>query len=131
MGFVHDPDGMLGHGLPPDRKVHLLLTAEVLTWTAVTAPPADGMDLAALELTGHARVVREELAQRVRQLPLGSELGELLGYTLEETARRISVASSALGILAHVQSRARMVEGLYRSLNRLEQPPGVRLPAQT
>ncbi|MGW5401040.1 DUF6415 family natural product biosynthesis protein [Streptomyces sp. NPDC003952] len=125
--FVEDPDGNLGRGLPLDREVHVTLAAQVLAWTPATAPPAEGIDLAALELTGHARVIREELEARGASLPAGSELGELLAYTLAETGRRLSVTSSSLGVLAYAQNRARLVEGLHRSLDRLEHHQGTPL----
>lgn len=126
-GFVEDPDGELGRGLPLDREVHLTLAAQVLAWPSTAAPPAEDIDLAALELTGHARVIQEELEARVAALPAGSELGELLAYALAEAGRRLSVTSSGLGVLAYAQSRARLVEGLHRSLDRLEEHPRTQL----
>ncbi len=123
-GFVHDPDGRWGQTLPVDREVHLTLTAVVLAWTTTTAPPIGDIDLAALELTGHARVIREELNVRAAVLPAGSERVQLLGYSLAEADRRLSVASSGLGVLAYAQGRARLVRGLHHLLDRLEQPSG-------
>ncbi|MFI5987692.1 DUF6415 family natural product biosynthesis protein [Streptomyces sp. NPDC051555] len=118
VGFVEDPDGELGRGLPLDREVHLRRAAQVLAWSTPTAPPLEEIDLAALELTGHARVILEELEARVAVLPAESELGELLAYGMAEAARRLSVTSSGLGVLAYVHGRARLVEGLHRSLER-------------
>ncbi|WP_324290245.1 hypothetical protein [Streptomyces antarcticus] len=62
-------------------------------------------------------------------MPAGSELGELLAYALAEAGRRLTVTSSVLGVLAYAQGRARLVEGLHRSLERLEQHPGPQLSA--
>ncbi|MFD5147749.1 restriction endonuclease [Streptomyces sp. NPDC058401] len=92
--LVEDPDGALGHGLPLDREVQLALVAQVLAWNPAAAPPADDIDLAALELTGHARVIRDEVAAQAAGLLGGPELGELLGYALAEAGRRLSVTSS-------------------------------------
>ncbi|MFI5868448.1 DUF6415 family natural product biosynthesis protein [Streptomyces sp. NPDC051546] len=121
--FVEDPDGELGLGLPLDRELHLRRAAQVLAWSTPTAPPLEEIDLAALELTGHARVILEDIEARVAALPAGSELAELLAYSTAEAIRRLSVTSSALGALAYAHSRARLVEGLHRSLDRLEQHP--------
>lgn len=130
-GFVEDPDGELGRELPLDRDVHLRRAAQVLAWSTEAASSLDEVDLAALELTGHARVILEELEARTAVLPAGSELGELLAYSLAEAARRLSVTFSGLGALAYAQSRARLVEGLHRSLDRLEQHPDTRLSARS
>ncbi|WP_407835161.1 restriction endonuclease [Streptomyces sp. DSM 116496] len=129
-GFVEDPDGEFGRGLSLDREVHLQRAAQVLAWSTPTAPPLEVIDLAALELTGHARVILEELEARVAALPAGSALGELLAYSMAEAARRLSVTYSGLGVLAYAHSRARLVEGLHRSLDRLEQHPGAQPSAR-
>ncbi|MFI5761860.1 restriction endonuclease [Streptomyces sp. NPDC051563] len=128
---MEDPDGALGRALPLDRERHLWLAGQVLAWSAASTPSLEVVDLAGLELTGHALVIREELEARISQLPASSELGELLGYSLAEAGRRLSVTSSALGVLAYAQGRARLVKGLYGSLDRLEQRPGTFLPAHT
>ncbi|MFD6889390.1 restriction endonuclease [Streptomyces sp. NPDC059957] len=102
----------------------MTLTTVDLAWTTTTAPPIGDIDLAALELTGHARVIREELTLRAAALPAESERVQLLGYSLAEADRRLSLASSGLGVLAYAQGRARLVRGLHRLLHRLEQPSG-------
>ncbi|MFK0223991.1 DUF6415 family natural product biosynthesis protein [Streptomyces vinaceus] len=118
---VHDPEGRLGHELPLDREPHLRLAALALTWTPKLVPPAADTALTLLELTGHARLLRDELAGRADRLPSGCELRQLLACTLAEAARRLSAAaSSPYGDLAHAQSHACLVQALYTALDRLE-----------
>ncbi|MCX5410189.1 DUF6415 family natural product biosynthesis protein [Streptomyces sp. NBC_00335] len=122
-GIVQDPYGELGHALPLDREVHFRLAAQVLAWNSETAPPPADIDLAALELTGHARVVLDELEARLAGLPGGSVLRELTAHALADAGRRLAVTSSGLGTLAYAQARARLVRGLHGSLDRLEPTP--------
>ncbi|MFJ3205880.1 DUF6415 family natural product biosynthesis protein [Streptomyces sp. NPDC086989] len=118
---VHDPDRQLGHELPLDREPHLQLAASVLAWTAQTVPSVADTALAVLELTGHARLLRDELADRIDRLPDDCELGQLLTYTLGEAERRLSPAAmSPCGGLAHARNRARLVQTLYGAVDRLE-----------
>ncbi|MEV6734539.1 MULTISPECIES: DUF6415 family natural product biosynthesis protein [unclassified Streptomyces] len=118
---VHDPDGRLGHQLPLDREPHLQLATSVLAWTPQTVPPVADTALTVLELTGHARLLRDELADRIDRLPADCERRQLLTYTLGEAERRLSPAAmSPCGDLAHAQNRARLVQALYGSLDRLE-----------
>ena len=117
---VHDPDGRLGHELPLDREPHFRLAASVLAWTPETVPVADTA-LAVLELTGHARLLRDELADRIGRLPDDCEPRQLLTYSLGEANRRLSPAAASLcGDLAHAQNRARLLQALYGALDRLE-----------
>ncbi|MFF3216856.1 restriction endonuclease [Streptomyces sp. NPDC002886] len=106
--------------MPVDREVHLRLAAAVLGWTAATVPPAGDVDLAALELTGHARVLQDELITRAAGLRSRSEHGDLSACSLADTGRRLSAASSGRGALADAQGRARLVQGLHQLLDRLE-----------
>ncbi|MFD9418013.1 DUF6415 family natural product biosynthesis protein [Streptomyces goshikiensis] len=123
---VHDPDGRLGHELPLDREPHLQLAASVLAWTPDTVPPVADTALTVLELTGHARLLRDELADRIDRLP-ACELRQLLTYTLGEAERRLSpAATSPCGDLAHAQNRARLVQALYGALDRIEAEHPVR-----
>ncbi|MFJ3176065.1 DUF6415 family natural product biosynthesis protein [Streptomyces roseus] len=124
---VHDPEARLGHELPLDREPHLRLAALALTWTPKSVPSAADTALTLLELTGHARVLRDELAGRAARLPAGCELRQRLACTLGEAERRLSAAaSSPYGDLAHAQSRARLVQVLYAALDRLEAEHHVR-----
>ncbi|MEY2229474.1 DUF6415 family natural product biosynthesis protein [Streptomyces sp. BF23-19] len=124
---VHDPDGRLGHELPLDREPHLQLAASVLAWTPETVPPVGDTALAVLELTGHARLLRDELADRIDRLPDDCELRQLLTYSMGEADRRLSPAAmSPCGDLAHVQNRARLLQALYGALDRLEAEQPVR-----
>ncbi|MGW6412847.1 DUF6415 family natural product biosynthesis protein [Streptomyces vinaceus] len=124
---VHDPEGRLGHELPLDREPHLRLAALAMSWTSQSVPPAADVTLTVLELTGHARLLREELASRADGLPTACDLRQLLAYTLAEAERALSPAgSSPCGVLAHAQNRARLVQGLYAALGRLETEHPVR-----
>ncbi|MEU8502974.1 DUF6415 family natural product biosynthesis protein [Streptomyces lavendulae] len=126
-GVVHDPEGRLGHELPLDREPHLRLAASALSWTAQSVPPTADTALTVLELTGHARLLRNELAGRIERLPADCELRQLLAHTLGEAQRPLTpAASSPCGDLAHAQSRARLVQGLYAALDRLEAEHPVR-----
>ncbi|MFI8266705.1 DUF6415 family natural product biosynthesis protein [Streptomyces sp. NPDC085665] len=124
---VHDPEGRLGHELPLDREPHLRLAALALSWTPQSVPPAADTALILLELTGHARLLRDELVDQLERLPRDCVLRQLLAYTLAEAERRLSpAASSPCGALAHAQNRARLVQSLYAALDRLETEHPVR-----
>ncbi|WP_331726254.1 DUF6415 family natural product biosynthesis protein [Streptomyces sp. NBC_01276] len=126
-GVVHDPEGRLGHELPLDREPHLRLAASALSWTAQSVPPAADTALTVLELTGHARLLRDELADQVERLPADCELRQPLAHTLDEAQRRLTpAATSPCGDLTHAHNRARLVQNLYTALDRLEAEHPVR-----
>lgn len=54
-GFVHDPGGEVGHGLPVDRET-LRLAVTVLAWTATTAPTTGDVDRPARREPGRPSV---------------------------------------------------------------------------
>ncbi|MFD3644087.1 restriction endonuclease [Streptomyces griseus] len=116
---VHDPSGPLTGELPLDRGPHLFLAAAVLAW----GPNPAGVRVAdraliGLQLTGHARCVAADLHHRYENLPADSELRPLTRVVLRKAVNRLSTGPATT--VAKVQNRARLIQALYRALDRLD-----------
>ncbi|MER5757693.1 DUF6415 family natural product biosynthesis protein [Streptomyces sp. NPDC002082] len=120
-GEVHDPEGLLDC-LPLDRGPQLALATAALRWSSsVPAPAAADVELIALQLTGHARTVARELGGRVGEVAAGTPLRWRLEIVVDDANRRLAVKAPKNASVAHTQSRARLVVGLYRSLDEIDQ----------
>lgn len=118
---VHDPEGVLDR-LPLDRGPQLALAKAVLLWSGtVPAPEPADMELMALQLTGHARVVVEELREHVAEVAEGTSLRRRLDLAVDDADRRLDVKAPKRPSVAHTQNRARLVIGLYRGLDDVAQ----------
>ncbi|WP_228925468.1 restriction endonuclease [Streptomyces sp. DH7] len=116
---VYDPSGAVTGGLPLDRDPHLALVAAVLAW----GPNPAGVRAAdcaqiGLQLTGHAQCVAADVRHRFEALPADSELRPLTKAVLRESANRLSTGPATT--VARVQNRARLIQALYRALDRLD-----------
>lgn len=118
---VHDPEGVLDR-IPLDRGPQLALAKAVLRWSArVPAPEPADMELMALQLTGHARVVVDELRERVEDVAEETSLRRCLDLVVDGADRRLEVRAPRRPSVAYTQGRARLVVGLYRALDDVAQ----------
>ncbi|WDG26866.1 restriction endonuclease [Streptomyces sp. CA-278952] len=116
---VYDPSGAVTGGLPLDRDPYLALVAAVLAW----GPNPAGVRAAdcaqiGLQLTGHAHCVAADSRQRFETLSADSELRPLTRVVLRESVNRLSTGPGTTA--AKVQNRARLIQALYRALDRLD-----------
>ncbi|MFI5987132.1 DUF6415 family natural product biosynthesis protein [Streptomyces sp. NPDC051555] len=118
---LYDPEGVVEADLPLDREPHELLVRAVLAWTdpGELLQPRD-CHLIALELTGHARAVADDVRKRAERLPAGDGRRALAEVVLREAARRL--ATTPEGTVRCAQGRARIVRDLYERLDRLNTP---------
>ncbi|MGW1437660.1 restriction endonuclease [Streptomyces griseus] len=116
---VYDPTGTVTDGLPLDRYPHLALAAAVLAWgpNPVRVRAADRAQIG-LQLTGHARCVAADVRHRYEAHPADSELRPLAKAVLRESVNRLSTGPATT--VARVQNRARLIQALYRALDRLD-----------
>lgn len=68
--------------------------------------------------TGHARCVAADVRHRFEALPADSELHPLTKAVLEESVNRLSTGPATT--VARIQNRARLIQALYRALDRLD-----------
>ncbi|MFJ2752808.1 restriction endonuclease [Streptomyces sp. NPDC087297] len=127
---LYDPEGLVEVDLPLDRTPHELLVKAVLAWTA----PGEALELRdchliALELTGHARAVADDVRRCAAKLPVHDGRRALAEVVLRETERGLATPLEATVRCA--QSRARVVRDLYERLDRLErrEPARIQGPA--
>ncbi|MEU2453877.1 restriction endonuclease [Streptomyces sp. NPDC012765] len=118
---LYDPDGVVEAELPLDRTPHELLVQAVLAWT----DPCEALELRdchliALELTGHARAVADDVRRYAQQLPLQDGRRALAEVVLADAEKGLAAPVEATVRCA--QDRARIVRALYERLDRLEQP---------
>ncbi|MFJ9412481.1 DUF6415 family natural product biosynthesis protein [Streptomyces sp. NPDC101393] len=114
---LHDPEGRIEATLPLDRGPHECLLKAVLTWTGdPDLPPADYAQIA-LQLTGAARAVADDVRRATAQLPADHGARALAEVVVGEAERRLSVRLE--GTLRCAQNRARLVRALYERLDRL------------
>ncbi|MFD6534924.1 restriction endonuclease [Streptomyces goshikiensis] len=118
---LYDPEGVVEADLPLDRTPHELLVQAVLAWT----DPSASLDLRdchviALELTGHARAVADDVRRCAAELPLDDGRRALAEVVLGEAEKGLATPVEATVRCA--QDRARIVRALYERLDRLKQP---------
>ncbi|MEU6400713.1 DUF6415 family natural product biosynthesis protein [Streptomyces cinnamoneus] len=114
---LHDPEGHLEGELPLDRVPHEALVKAVLGWTGDPGlRPADIQQIA-LQLTGAARAVADDVHRAADQLPADHPARTLADVVLAEAERRLSAALQ--GTVRCAQGRARLVRALYERLDRL------------
>lgn len=118
---LYDPEGVVEADLPLDRTPHELLVRAVLAWT----DPGEALELRdchliALELTGHARAVADDVRRCAQQLPLQDGRRALAEVVLDEAEKGLAAPVEAT--VRSAQGRARIVRELYERLDRLEQP---------
>ncbi|NGO12570.1 restriction endonuclease [Streptomyces sp. HC44] len=115
-----DPEQLLDASMPLDRRLHLQLAATVLNppTQESTLRPLDCEQIA-LELTGHARVVADDVRLRCLRLPDDSPERILTETVLGEAGRSLSVPPRPT--LPSAQNRARLLRTLYERLDSL--PP--------
>lgn len=102
-----------------DRATHKRLVAAVLSGNG-TEPVTgqDGCWQVALQLTGAARVVADDVRRAADRLPVQHAARALADYVLEETDRHL--AAPLEDTLGCAQGRARLVRALYERLDRLD-----------
>ncbi|MEV8103156.1 restriction endonuclease [Streptomyces sp. NPDC088135] len=125
---LHDPDGIVESGLPLDRGPHECLAKAALAWTgAADLRPAD-LQQVALQLTGAARAVADDVRRTADLLPEDHRARALADIVLAEAERRLSLPLD--GTVRCAQGRARLVRALYERLDRLAEiaPRPVRAP---
>ncbi|MFI6056135.1 restriction endonuclease [Streptomyces violascens] len=114
---LYDPEGHLEADCPLDRAAHQRLVQSVLTLTdTLDLEPADLQQIA-LQLTGAARSVADDVRHAAEQLPADHQARALVYVVLEEADRRMSVPLE--GTVHCAQGRARLVRALYERLDRL------------
>ncbi|WP_051862860.1 hypothetical protein [Streptomyces ochraceiscleroticus] len=116
-----DHPGALGSEaeLPLDRETHKRLVAAVLSGNdAEPLMSQDDCRQAALQLTGVACVVADDVRQAADRLPTQHAARVLADYVWEETDRHL--AAPLEDTVGGAQGRARLVRALYERLNRLE-----------
>jgi len=117
--IVYDPYGLLDAELPLDREPNLQLAKMVLNLKPGVLPTCDLAQIA-LQLTGHARAVADDVRRRHEDLPPDSGARALTDVVLGEATRRLSVRP--YGTLACAVNRARLVKALYERLDALSEP---------
>jgi hypothetical protein len=119
---VHDPEAILDAEIPLDREPHERLVETVLRWRAdgTTPPPAD-LDQIALQLTGYARMLLEDVNTACTDLSPSIPAAMLGRITCDEARRRLDCRQPPGGRLVLVQSRARLVKALHQALDRAEE----------
>lgn len=114
---LHDPEGHLEGELPLDRRSHESLAKAVLRWTVDPGlRPADLQQIA-LQLTGAARAVADDLRRAADQLPEDHAARALADVVLHEADRDLSAAPN--GTVRCAQTRAHLIRALYERLDRL------------
>ncbi|MFJ9552155.1 DUF6415 family natural product biosynthesis protein [Streptomyces erythrochromogenes] len=117
---VHDPEGLLDR-LPLDREPQLALAEAVLRWHGrVAAPEPPAMELMALQLTGHARLVVEYLRAGVGNVAEETSLWKRLDVLLTDAEGHLAVSTPGQPSVAYTQSRARLVISLYESIDEVD-----------
>lgn len=128
---LHDPEGHHDGEIPLDRALHERMLKDVLGWPAAPAlRPAD-LELIALQLTGAAHAVADDVRHTAEQLTDGHTARTLAGVVLTEAEHRLAAGLQATVRCA--QGRARLVRALYEQLDRLTEaePRPVRAPLGT
>lgn len=120
---LHDPDGVIEAQHPLDRETHQKLVREVLSWCKPEALPADDYQQVALQLTGYARCVSDDLRRLIERTP-GPTAWEdraplLHARYILDTAQRV-LAMPLEGTLWCARDRARAVRDLYARLDQLK-----------
>ncbi|WP_374701895.1 DUF6415 family natural product biosynthesis protein [Streptomyces sp. CB02959] len=115
--LLHDPKGRIEAELPLDRGPHEGLVEAVLAWNGDVSPQATDCEQIALQLTGAARAVADDVRRAAALLPAEHPARALAEYVLEEADRRL--AAGLEGTLGCAQGRARLVRELYGRLDRL------------
>ncbi|MFI1869703.1 DUF6415 family natural product biosynthesis protein [Streptomyces jumonjinensis] len=118
---LYDPTGCLDRHLPLAREPHLALVAAVLAWPPAVAVPSADCHQIALQLSGHARSVADDVRYYSRTLPENSRPRALAEVVLADADRLLAVDPS--GTVRCAQQRARLVRALYERLDRLTPPP--------
>ena len=118
---VHDPAAVLvlDDALPLDRERHARLVTAVLAWQPTAPIPAGDCAQITLQLTGHARLLITELTGLSARLPDG-DLRTRTRTVLAEAERRLTTSTPIQGSVARTQNRARLLQALYRSLDRCQ-----------
>jgi hypothetical protein len=113
---LYDPDGRV-EDLPLDREPHETLVSAVLAWTRPDSARPTDCEQIARQLSGHARIVADEVRLRASRFPEGSVDRALAEALLGETRRRLS---SPVGETVRCcQNQARLVRALYARLDQL------------
>jgi hypothetical protein len=122
-----DPEQLLDHVVPLDRRVHLELADTVLNppTNNSTLRPVDCEQIA-LELAGHARVVADDVRRRCALLPARDPKRILTETVLAEADRRLNVRPRPT--LPSAQNRARLIKTLYERLDSLPPVPDASPP---
>ncbi|MFI8344016.1 restriction endonuclease [Streptomyces sp. NPDC085639] len=117
---VHDPEGLLDR-LPLDREPQLALAEAVLRWNSkVPAPEPPDMELMALQLTGHARLVVEQLRMHAGKVGEETSLRMQLDILLHDADRHLAVMAPERPSVAHTQGRARLLISLYQGMDKFD-----------
>ncbi|MEU3408917.1 DUF6415 family natural product biosynthesis protein [Streptomyces sp. NPDC006670] len=112
---LHDPEGLLEGELPLDRGPHECLAKAVLGWTGNPGlAPADLQQIA-LQLTGAARAVADDVHRAADQLPPDHAPRVLADTVLKDAERHLTAGLQ--GTVRCAQGRARLVRALYESLD--------------
>ncbi|MGG7568936.1 restriction endonuclease [Streptomyces sirii] len=118
---MYDPTGRIEAELPLDRGPHEHLAKSVLAWTGSPGLAKADYEQIALQLTGAARAVSNDVRRAAYRLPQDHAARVLAEYVLAEAERRLSVRLE--GTVRCVQGRARLVRVLYDRLDRLASIP--------
>lgn len=123
---LYDPEALAADRWPLDRAVHEQLVDTVLAWDpavpSVLPTPADALQIA-LQLTGYARVVVDEVEKIRLGVPPDAPAHQVAAEAVKETERRLSVPASMAFAVRHAQKRARLVTCLHRALDGLLTAP--------
>ncbi|WP_406011999.1 restriction endonuclease [Streptomyces sp. NBC_00984] len=113
---LHGPHGLIEAELPLDRARYEALVTAVLAWKDPHLAPRDYEQIA-LQSTGHARAVADDVRRHVASLPRNDGRGALADIVLRQTAGRPSAPLEGTACCA--QNRARLVRTLHTRLDRL------------
>ncbi|SEE60306.1 hypothetical protein [Streptomyces sp. TLI_105] len=126
---VHDPTGQWDTDIPLDRERHEQLLATVLDWgrDGCAVPPRADIDQAVLQLSGYAHLLVRETHKMLARLPRDPDVRSRAAIarlqseiTLGEAARRLRApAIRAAGGLGQARSRARLVQALHSTYDRV------------
>ncbi|MFG2711979.1 DUF6415 family natural product biosynthesis protein [Streptomyces goshikiensis] len=114
---LYDPEGHLNGELPLDRASHERMVKAALGWPADPGlRPAD-LEQIALQLTGAAHAVADDVRHAAEQLAGGHTARALVATVLAEAQHRL--AADPRGTVRCAQGHARLVRTLYEHLDHL------------
>ncbi|MFD6231303.1 DUF6415 family natural product biosynthesis protein [Streptomyces sp. NPDC060232] len=116
---LHDPEGHLEGELPLDRVSHECLVKAVLGWSGAPGLPAADLQQIALQLTGAARAVADDVRRAADRLHEDHPARALAEVVLAEAGRWLS--GTLRGTVRCARGRARLVRALYERLDRLDE----------